>query len=337
VYKSQSFPVTEASQVGEARRASRRLGLEAGLDETALGNLGIIATELGTNLHKHAKQGEIVIRRVRQGQREGVEILSVDRGPGIDEVARCMRDGFSTTGTQGNGLGAIRRLSAVFDMYSTQQGTVIVSQSWNGPVDSESSELEIGAICLPAPGETLCGDAWTSSGAGPLQSIMVADGLGHGVQAAEAADQAIEVFKENAVLAPTLALPKIHAALRSTRGAAVLILHFVGQTRKLICSGVGNISCALIQGESSKSFVSLNGTIGHQAHRFQEFLYDWTASSLVVFHSDGLQTKWKLPAYPGLQVRHPSLIAAVLYRDFRRGRDDVTVLVARESTHARIA
>jgi hypothetical protein len=47
-------------------------------------------------------------------------------------------------------------------------------------------------------------------------------------------------------------------------------------------------------------------------------------------HSDGLATQWNLGAYAGLQTRHPSLIAAVLYRDFVRGRDDVTVVVARD-------
>ena len=46
-------------------------------------------------------------------------------------------------------------------------------------------------------------------------------------------------------------------------------------------------------------------------------------------HSDGLTTHWTLERLPGLAARHPSLIAGVLYRDFKRGRDDVTVVVAR--------
>jgi hypothetical protein len=50
----------------------------------------------------------------------------------------------------------------------------------------------------------------------------------------------------------------------------------------------------------------------------------------LVLHSDGLGTRWNLNAYPGLSAHHPSLIAGVLYRDFKRGTDDVTVLVAKE-------
>lgn len=61
--------------------------------------------------------------------------------------------------------------------------------------------------------------------------------------------------------------------------------------------------------------------------RRQAFTYPWSPDAVVVLHSDGLRTRWRLDAYPGLARRHPSLIAGVLYRDFARRRDDVTVLV----------
>jgi len=50
---------------------------------------------------------------------------------------------------------------------------------------------------------------------------------------------------------------------------------------------------------------------------------------MLVLHSDGLVSHWSLDAYPGLAARDPSLIAGILYRDFTRGRDDVTVVVAK--------
>ena len=307
------------------------MGEEVKLGENAQGSLNIIVTELGTNLHKHARNGELVIRRLESASGAGVEVLSIDRGPGIADVARCLEDGFSTTGTQGNGLGSIRRLSSVFDIYSTPQGTVTVAQVWNGAFAETNREPETGAVCLPYPGETRCGDAWAKMGSAKTLAVAMVDGLGHGVDAASAAELAIDIFEENSGLLPQLALQKMHGALRATRGAAGFLLQVNLQDRKIVCSGIGNISGGTVQGDICKSFVSLNGTLGHQAHRFQEFLYDWPPSSLMFFHSDGLQSRWKLSAYPGLQVRHPSLIAAVLYRDFRRSRDDVTVLVVKDS------
>jgi anti-sigma regulatory factor (Ser/Thr protein kinase) len=327
VFKSISVPVTESSQVGEARRAARRLAEAAGFGENEIGTLNIIITEAGTNLHKYAKQGELIIRRLESGGRQGVEILSLDRGPGIRDVTRSLEDGFSTSGTQGQGLGAIKRLSSVFDIYSTEKGTAIVSQIWLGKRTESPAELETGAVCLPYPGETSCGDAWTKSSSAAMWSVAVADGLGHGTGAAEAAEQAVNLFDENPEVSLQVTMQRIHGALRATRGAALLLLQVHLRDRKITCAGVGNISACTVLGETSKSFVSLNGTVGHQAHRFQEFTYDWPQSALLIFHSDGLQTKWKLGSYPGLQVRHPALVAAVLYRDFRRERDDVTVLV----------
>ncbi|HSI85756.1 MAG: ATP-binding protein [Candidatus Methylacidiphilales bacterium] len=337
--KSLSIPITEPSQVGEARRQAQRLAAKQELSATATGQIGIIATELGTNLHKHAKGGELLLRKLVSGKRRGVEMLAIDRGPGMTDLNRCMADGYSTTGTVGNGLGSIKRLSHVFEAHSTNSGTAIVSQMWSEPASSITGpdacypSLNIGAICIPYPHETICGDSWTwspASSEGHHSQIFIADGLGHGYVAAEASDKAVALFDESPLDPPQIILKRIHNSLRSTRGAAGLVLQFNYKSRKVICSGVGNISAALYKSETSKHFVSMNGTLGHQMSRFQDFDYDWPASSTVIAFSDGLQSRWKPDVYPGLLLRHPSLIAAVLYRDFRRERDDVTVLVIRE-------
>ena len=74
---------------------------------------------------------------------------------------------------------------------------------------------------------------------------------------------------------------------------------------------------------------SHNGTVGHHMPRIQEFTYPWNADSVVILHSDGLTSRWDLDRYPGIWTKHPSLISAMLHRDFWRRRDDVTVLVAK--------
>ena len=318
--------------MGEARRVAQRLGKECGFDEKRLGDLGIVVTEIATNLYRHAKRGEVLLRKLEENGVLGLEALSLDRGPGIAEVSKCLEDGYSTAGTAGNGLGAIKRLSTAFDIYSTPQGTALVSQLWMGQRSTSRYALEFGAACLPYPGETLCGDGWATSNKDGVFSFMVVDGLGHGEHAARAADQAIDVFKENGLLSPQLHLQKAHGALRSTRGAALVVLQADLKTQKITYSGIGNISGGAVIGGTSKSFVSLNGTVGHQAQRFQEFTYDWNKGAFLILYTDGLQSKWKLDSYPGLPMRHPSLMAGIMYRDFRRERDDVTVLIIRNNS-----
>ncbi len=94
-------------------------------------------------------------------------------------------------------------------------------------------------------------------------------------------------------------------------------------------AAVGNISSALVAAGAIRRMVSLPGTVGLQARRIQQFAYEWAPEAVLVMHSDGVATRWDLSAYPGLVLRHPSLVAGVLYRDFARHRDDATVLVVR--------
>jgi hypothetical protein len=101
--------------------------------------------------------------------------------------------------------------------------------------------------------------------------------------------------------------------------------------REIRYAGVGNIAGAVVTGDETRSMVSHNGTLGHEVRKIQEFTYAWPQGALVIMHSDGLQTQWRLDRYPGLSTRAPSVIAGLLYRDFSRGRDDVTVAAVREA------
>src|SRR5262249_39127646 len=142
--------------------------------------------------------------------------------------------------------------------------------------------------------------------------------------------EAVRVFRENARLDPAAILDLIHGALRSTRGAAVAVVEVDRANEQVRCAGVGNISGTILAAGASRGPVWHKGTVGHALHKVQEFAYPFPAGALLVLHSDGLATSWRLDRYPGLAARHPSLVAGVLYRDFKRGRDDVTVLVARD-------
>lgn len=325
-----AIAVVESSQIGEARRKAVTIASSLGFDESRQSNIGIVVTELANNLVRHAKQGVLLLRSISAGESVGLEALSIDKGPGMTDATVYLRDGVSTAGTAGNGLGAIDRLSDRFEIYSAiDQGTAILTQFW---VDGlPAIALELGAICLPKTGETVSGDAWSSHSAANLHLILVADGLGHGEQAAAASQEAVRIFEANIDRSPVEIVELTHIALRSTRGAVVGIaaVNLADQTVNYV--GVGNIAGGLYGNDQHKNFVSFNGTIGHEVRKIQAFPCDWIPNGLLILHSDGLGSHWRLDRYPGLQHQHPSLIAGVLYRDFNRGRDDVTIVVAREA------
>jgi anti-sigma regulatory factor (Ser/Thr protein kinase) len=322
------------SKVGEVRRLVTSMAGRLGFDEQDQGRVALVLTEAANNAVLHGGGGEIVLR-VFHGSAPGIEAIIADRGPGIADIAGALRDGYSTAGTSGSGLGAVKRLSNKFDIYSAAgTGTVLLVQvcSRTGGSSSEpKGRLENGAVCLPRAGETECGDAWAIARNGSGHALIVADGLGHGPDAAKAARQAITTFHSRLTLPPADLLGEIHLALRSTRGAAVAVAALDPIKREIRYAGVGNIAGAVVTGDETRSMVSHNGTVGHEVRKIQEFTYAWPPGALVIMHSDGLQTQWRLDRYPGLTTRAPAVIAGLLYRDFTRGRDDVTIAAVREA------
>jgi anti-sigma regulatory factor (Ser/Thr protein kinase) len=331
--RQRTFAVTEPSHTAEVRRFSTELAQAAGFNESEIGGVALVTTELATNVLKHASSGEMVVRPVVDRRALGVELLALDRGSGIGDLAECLRDGYSTAGSPGTGLGAIARLAAEFDIVSQPgKGTAVMARLWAGkraPVPE--AQIEVGAICKPMPGEKRCGDGWACELLADRCIFVLVDGLGHGPAAAAAAELAIASVRQHRTKAPAAVVQCAHDALRATRGAALAVAEISLTQPSLRYCGIGNISAAIISGDNLRHLVSHNGTAGHEARKIVEFTYPWTAKALLIMHSDGLMTRWNLQAYPGLTQRHPSLIAGVLYRDFLRGRDDVTVVAAKIS------
>lgn len=325
--------VSELSQVAQARREATALARRIDFDEQQAGTVAVIAAELCTNLVKHATQGEILLRLMTGSRGTGVELLALDHGPGMASVSRAFLDGHSTAGTSGNGLGAVARMATDLDVYShLGKGTALVARVWKqGPGSMHREAVRpqetVGVICVAKLGEEVCGDGWLHEDGGERKLYAIADGLGHGPQAAEASGLAIRGLREHQGLAPGDQLQRIHELLRTTRGAAMGVVEL--RAGQVTYAGVGNIAAVLIGPQGHRSLPSYNGTVGHQIHRIKEFQYVADDAALLIMHSDGISTHWDLAQYPGLLSRDPTLIAGVLYRDFTRGRDDATVLVAR--------
>jgi anti-sigma regulatory factor (Ser/Thr protein kinase) len=325
------FAIADRSQVGEARRQIVGLAERVGLSDVPREKVALLVNELGSNIVKHAGNGVLIARTLCADA--GVEVLALDRGAGMADVEVCFGDGFSTAGSSGTGLGAVRRLASLVDVYSVRAGgTAIVAQVAAAEGSgSNRREFEVGAVWAPMTGEDICGDGWAVAiGVDGTCTVLLADGLGHGVGAAEAARTAQELFRNVADRPPARQLAALHDALRATRGAAASIARIDPRNRLLVYAGIGNIAGSIVSDAHTRQLVSLNGTLGHVAQRISEFTYPWPHGALLVMHSDGLMGRWDLDRYPGLAQHHPSLVAGVLYRDWIRGRDDVTVIAARE-------
>jgi hypothetical protein len=147
--------------------------------------------------------------------------------------------------------------------------------------------------------------------------------------AAAASQQAVRLFLQHCDRPTSEIIELMHAGMRASRGAAVAIARFDAARSCVLFAGIGNISGTLYSAHGVRKMISHNGTVGHAVRKVQEFAYEFSGTPLVLLCSDGLGTSWSLDRYPGLSTRHPTLIAAVLYRDFNRGRDDVTVVAAR--------
>ena len=322
-------PVADTSQVAQARRLVSEFAGQAGTPEPRLGEIAIVVTELATNLLKHGGGGEIHAERFDDREGSGVEVLALDRGAGMTDPSRCMEDGYSTAGSLGQGLGAVRRLTDSLRVWSQPgRGTAILARFvLHAP--APDPRLDCGAAVSLYPGEIVCGDAWALANPAAGPTLLLADGTGHGPEAARAAQLAIGVFRKHAEDACEELVSGLHRALRPTRGAAVAVARIDRAAQQIQYAGIGNISGTIVGSTEQRHMVSFNGIAGHATPRVRMFTYPYSGQPLVILHSDGISSRWDLTTYPGLLAQHPAVVAGVLLRDFRRGRDDATVAALR--------
>ena len=323
--------LAEATQVGEARRAAVRIAEYLGLTSDRQESAALIATELATNLIKHGRDGLMILQPLTQGSGHVLRLLAIDKGPGISDMTSALRDGYSTTTTMGGGLGAMRRMSDSFDIFSqVGTGTVVLCDFGDKDAAGFTADgIEWGLVTAPYRGEESNGDGHVVRSTADRSLFMVVDGLGHGILASGAAREAERVVLESASYSPMILLQDSHGALEKTRGAAVAVASLNRGSGVLLFGGVGNIAGSISTSRVSRGLASHNGTVGHSLQKVQEFSYPWEEDSLLVMHSDGISSRWNLDRYPGLRGKHPAVVAAVIYRDFGRPHDDCTVLVAR--------
>ena len=327
-----AFRVHDRSSVAEVRRAAAARARALGWNDTACGESEIVATELATNLLKHARDGIVTLSGAPDAAAGGLLLVGVDRGPGISDLGRSFGDGFSTSGSPGTGLGAIRRLAYETDVLSAPDGTVLVAElRERAPAAANGARhpLRLAGFVVPKEGQAVSGDAWAHRWQGSGLALMVCDGLGHGYEAAKAAARAVECFHGGAWQTPAQALALANEALRPTRGAAAAVAIVDVEARRVRFCGVGNTVAGIVADDRVHHLVSHNGILG-TAPKIAEFDYAWPRGATLIMHSDGLTARWQAGRWGGIWRRHPALIAGVAYRDLARGTDDAVVVVASE-------
>lgn len=326
----QAIEVTERSQVGEARRAAVELARLAGLSAHRQDELAIVVTELATNVLRHAVRGTLLLAHGTGA----IEVLALDSGPGIADVAAALRDGTSShEGGPGLGLGAVRRLSDEWDLLSQPgRGTAVLARFSTGEAQPTLHGIRLGAVELAHPREHVSGDAMALLPRPRGARLAVVDGLGHGPDAAAASRAALGALHADAVGGPADALRAMDHALRQLRGAAASVVDLDAIGGEVVAAGAGNVAMTLVEPGRTRSLTNTHATLGTGVSDLTERTEPWPAGALLVVQTDGTSARWDATSYPGLLRRHPTLIAGLLWRDHGGRRDDVSVAVVTRRT-----
>jgi anti-sigma regulatory factor (Ser/Thr protein kinase) len=326
------FIAEDRSYLALLKKEIHSLSIHVGFTGTTLAEIDIIVSELASNLIKHAINGEILVRVLGQAQPTGIELISIDGGPGFENAEKIFSDGYSTTNSLGQGLGAIKRLSDHVSVYSLPGwGTIVLSRVYLSGKNPEVPRQgpHFGSVIVPKTGEVFCGDGLFIKRNSDQYGILAADGLGHGPQAHLAVSLAIEYFKKTTDENLTDIIRGMNDALKKSRGIVGTLVTIDSKEKILKILGVGNISTKMF-GSSAKTHLSYNGIIGSNIPNTinqQEFPVE--TNQLLIICSDGIKSGYDYHRYPKILKYDLSILAAAIYKDYNRKTDDTMVVIVR--------
>jgi len=343
----------EVALPGQARRAAAQLARRAGLTGDRIAEVELAVTEAAVNLNRHAVDGSLLLRLLCGAAGAALELLAIDHGPGIADLAAVRRDGYSSAGTLGVGLGVVQRMADTFDVQSLMgRGTVLVAR-FRDRAAGPYPEPAVAGLTRPLSGESVCGDAWAvrtvgdrpaaAVGPGAVADpvageadpdttpllLVLCDGLGHGPLAARASAHAVAAFRRSSAAEPTEIVRALHLAMAGTRGGALAVARIDPRERRVSYCGVGNISAFIVADRGRSSLLSAPGIVGHHLPRLRGFEADLPPGASLVMHSDGLTERWDPSAMAGLFGHSSTVIAAQLLREAGVRRDDANVVVVK--------
>jgi anti-sigma regulatory factor (Ser/Thr protein kinase) len=325
------FTVADRSYFALLKKEIHAVAIKAGFSEMRTGEIDIVVAEIVSNLVKHGNGGKLLVKLVKEQNIDGIELISIDDGEGIADVTRMMTDGASTTNTLGHGLGAIRRLSNVFQVYSQKGwGTILLSRVFKEELPYQKKINEIRSIVVAKPGEEKCGDAFYCRIGSHAIRLFLGDGLGHGPEAAIAVNTAVQSVKFSKEDSATEIIRELHRNVRKTRGLVGTVALYRKDEKCWHICGVGNICTRILNGIEVKNSLSYNGIIGHNIpNTMKDQEIEAENAQVLILCSDGIKTKWDMTKYPGVLKYDLSILGAVIFKDYARHTDDMSVVVVR--------
>ena len=327
------FKANDRSYFAILKKEIRALAHTLPFNERQIGEIDIIVAEMASNLVKHAGGGQILVKLVRHNNNEGIELISIDNGQGITEINKMLRDGESSKSTLGLGLGAMQRLSDTFQIYSLKTwGTIILCRKYvkGLALHLKPSIAEIRSVVIPKPGEITCGDRFFHIENKNHIKLFLADGLGHGAEAARAVQEAGVAFTNCQELYTPDILRYINSNVRKTRGLVGMVAIFDIAKKTWDICGVGNITIKMNGPTFSKNYMSYNGIIGLNLPRTmssQQIIHE--KGQYLIMCSDGLRSRWDTLKYTGILRYDLTILASSLIKDFTRTTDDSSVAICK--------
>jgi anti-sigma regulatory factor (Ser/Thr protein kinase) len=327
-----SFNATDRSYFSLIKKEIHRTATEAGMSQARINELDLIVAEMTSNLFKYSNDGEILMGVFANSGSPYIEIISIDNGPGIVNPVKMMQDGMSTTNTLGHGLGSMKRLSDVFELYSQPGwGTIVLSRVFSDRAKAKiADKVIVRPIVVYKPGETTSGDGFVVKKTDKYIKMMLADGLGHGPEANKAINEASTAFKVFPDYSPTDTLRFLHTSIKKTRGAVINIIGYDYASKIWTTAGIGNIAVRMMGPTSMRNHMSYNGIVGHNIPgTMSDQQYPADQYNQVMLCSDGIKTRIDMIKYPQMYKYDQTVLAAAIYKDHARKTDDMSVVMAK--------
>jgi anti-sigma regulatory factor (Ser/Thr protein kinase) len=330
--QTQPIAIYDEASVSSTRQRVRAVGSGLNLDTETIESAALITSELAHNQLVHARRGYIAVKPIERRDVTGLEITAADTGPGITNLGDAIKDKtLRHSGSLGAGLEAVYRIADEVEFDSRiDEGTCIVARKFRTRPVALCCEVAI--MGRPCPGEGISGDDsfYVQSESGFFAAV--ADGLGHGPEAREASNRAVETLIANAESGLAQVVTTLNRELAATRGCAMSIVRFNKHDRAIECTSLGDVHAHIYKLREANFFASTpfivgDGELPKQRIRIEKGIAE--PGAVLVMFSDGLKSRTSLKGQ--LEVlRQPAIaIAQHLLENDSRPDDDALVLVAR--------
>ncbi len=318
----------------KARKKSRIIAKQIGFNKAEdIEEIAITASELVSNLIKYAKDGKIIITSIEEQGKKGIQIESIDNGPGIEDVELAIVDGFSTIGSLGFGLGTINRLMDNFNIISRKGiGTHIIVKRWiKDVIKKVIFPLDFSGVSRPYPGFQVNGDAFIIKRWKENVLISVIDGLGHGPMANRATTIALEYIKKNFDQPLNQIIRGLHIECRHSRGIVIALARFDLINKDVFFTGVGNVEARTFGNKMQETFITQRGLVGRTIPTIRVMKHHWEPGFIMVLFSDGINSRWRWIDYSHLLNEPARFIAYHMLENLAKDNDDATIIVIKEN------